>query len=454
MFFRNMSQRFLVFCLLLELGLAQTCDWDQSTDPNQGLAPDSLTAGARYLGQIREVPDRESCRTACCEETSCDLALVGLPADGGMQCMLVSCGPGGCKLQQSSQFQVFRRKGQREAEQEAPTAGKKLHVVPLLEAEEPRSNETNSDLCRLPQKTGPCRAAFPRFFYNVTSQSCISFIFGGCEPNGNNFESQEDCEATCSGVTGSVLLEEPISAPPPPAPKAPRMAPVESALLQKSEIPAEKFAELCEAEYQTGPCRAAFKRWFYNKEIGICQTFIYGGCSGNKNNYISEDSCKSTCIEVTVQPSSKKIPKNDKTPEEATDRCSLSPVAGMCRAAFPKFYYDSDSASCQNFIYGGCGGNANRFDSMEECMTACSGEGRYDGHGKTRSRWTAAFFLFVTLAAISALLLAMLVIMTVRRHRQSRRYSSISDKQELIPDELSSQDSISIPESPKPEPKA
>lgn len=58
-----------------------------------------------------------------------------------------------------------------------------------------------------------------------------------------------------------------------------------------------------------------------------------------------------------------------------SEPCGLSPEQGHCRAAFPKFYYDPSSASCQSFLYGGCGGNANNFDSVEECMNRCSGHG-------------------------------------------------------------------------------
>lgn len=59
-------------------------------------------------------------------------------------------------------------------------------------------------------KVGSCRAAFPKFYYDVTNQSCRSFTYGGCEANGNHFDSQEDCEAACSGVTGNTQTSDQI----------------------------------------------------------------------------------------------------------------------------------------------------------------------------------------------------------------------------------------------------
>lgn len=46
---------------------------------------------------------------------------------------------------------------------------------------------------------------------------------------------------------------------------------------------------------EPGLCRAAFPRWFYNYKTGNCETFTYGGCGGNDNNYNSKESCIATC---------------------------------------------------------------------------------------------------------------------------------------------------------------
>jgi hypothetical protein len=54
-----------------------------------------------------------------------------------------------------------------------------------------------TDRCSQPAETGHCRALFPRYFYNISSQSCEEFIYGGCEGNENNFESVQECSQHC-----------------------------------------------------------------------------------------------------------------------------------------------------------------------------------------------------------------------------------------------------------------
>ncbi|XP_058489074.1 kunitz-type protease inhibitor 2 [Solea solea] len=430
----------LLFCVLVRFGLAQECDWD--IHKSELLASDS----ARRLGDPIEVSNPEECQEQCCEKADCDAALVGYPADAPhLLCELLSCSgqdQDHCALTDSSQFQFYRK----------TAAGSE----PLLTKAEPKTNDTNNINCRLPSKVGSCRAAFPRFYYDVTNQTCRRFTYGGCGANANNFETQEECEVTCSGVTGSVLPDDSTPAPSLEyAYKNPRRAvpfnqgPVETEAPSQpkaTEMSAEEYAEKCGAEPEVGFCRAAFQRWYYNRKSGECKSFIYGGCKGNKNNYVTEKSCKDTCA-VSVLPSSKKSP-DDEVSTKYRDECMVSPDAGPCRASFLNFYYDHQTGSCQSFLYGGCRGNANRYLSPEECMDHCSDDGTF--YHQARKRWTAASFLFVTLAVISALLLVTLFLITMRRRRLSRRLST-SDKEELLPSEQSSVESLTLPPSPKPQ---
>ena len=54
--------------------------------------------------------------------------------------------------------------------------------------------------------------------------------------------------------------------------------------------------------------------------------------------------------------------------------CLLPSVTGPCRAAFELWYYDTTMSKCLPFTYGGCGGNANRFQTMDECSSFCNHE--------------------------------------------------------------------------------
>jgi hypothetical protein len=61
--------------------------------------------------------------------------------------------------------------------------------------------------CLLPKKPGPCKAYFPRYYYDSKKKSCQKFIYGGCQGNANNFKSLEECERKCNTEPeGKVLI--------------------------------------------------------------------------------------------------------------------------------------------------------------------------------------------------------------------------------------------------------
>nr|XP_045375296.1 WAP four-disulfide core domain protein 6A-like [Camelus bactrianus] len=53
------------------------------------------------------------------------------------------------------------------------------------------------DVCILPKEPGRCLAYLPRWWYDAQNKVCSQFIYGGCQGNSNNFQSQAVCQAIC-----------------------------------------------------------------------------------------------------------------------------------------------------------------------------------------------------------------------------------------------------------------
>ncbi|OWK53741.1 Collagen alpha-3(VI) chain [Lonchura striata] len=63
---------------------------------------------------------------------------------------------------------------------------------------------------------------------------------------------------------------------------------------------------------------------------------------------------------------------NNKCLKPLLDICRLQKDEGTCRSFVLKWYYDPETKSCARFWYGGCGGNENRFNTQKECEKLCA----------------------------------------------------------------------------------
>ncbi|XP_049516727.1 papilin-like isoform X4 [Dermacentor silvarum] len=169
-------------------------------------------------------------------------------------------------------------------------------------------------VCKLPLMEGSCHEKIPRYFFNVTSGFCDVFTYTGCDGNENNFASHEDCLAEC---------EDPCRLPMDPG--------------------------RCNNDTQ--------ERYYYNSQTGLCETFEYGGCEGNENNFAELESCKTRCEDVCSQPQD----------------------PGPCYAYLRRFYYDKIQDRCLPFIFGGCLGNGNNFYTSAQCNRHCRSHIAEDG---------------------------------------------------------------------------
>jgi len=242
--------------------------------------------------------------------------------------------------------------------------------------------------CYMQPDMGPCEAAFPRWYFDSNQQDCLPFTYGGCGGNVNNYETYEACISACDCydptlVDPSVVcldIYQPVCGC--------------NGITYGNACYATNFNGI--SSYTPGECSCDYNSWYAPPTCNTCiesaeiiqfndtqfiafwaddnqcadgistvyncdgSVFCYEGgfagftqCSeaGLIGNYTTFNTLWSQYIDCNI--------------------CALPADSGFCEAYIPRWYYNAVNGECQQFIWGGCGGNANNFTTFDICMDAC-----------------------------------------------------------------------------------
>uniref|UniRef100_A0A915IP11 BPTI/Kunitz inhibitor domain-containing protein n=1 Tax=Romanomermis culicivorax TaxID=13658 RepID=A0A915IP11_ROMCU len=56
----------------------------------------------------------------------------------------------------------------------------------------------HQSVCVQREHPGPCDGSLQRWYFDQNSKICKEFVFGGCQGNDNNFETEAECMRVCS----------------------------------------------------------------------------------------------------------------------------------------------------------------------------------------------------------------------------------------------------------------
>lgn len=98
-------------------------------------------------------------------------------------------------------------------------------------------------------------------------------------------------------------------------------------------------------------CRGYFRNFYFNTTTKRCEEIIAGGCHPSGwNGFTTIKECNRTCsVNICVQP--------------------VDP--GPCIANESRWAFNQKAGRCKRFVYGGCFGNENNFDSKRKCNQRC-----------------------------------------------------------------------------------
>ncbi|WKY07330.1 hypothetical protein Q1695_007068 [Nippostrongylus brasiliensis] len=145
-----------------------------------------------------------------------------------------------------------------------------------------------------------------RFFFDMHTKRCQPFYFKGCNGNGNNFATRDECAEKCTGVKGksataiqAVCKSGAYAAGATSLPKALTCSECPKGYECEDEKCCPKKEYLCNLQYDAGKFGdqgSHRPRYFYSKSFKNCMIFTFYGRDGNANNFETYNECRDMCM--------------------------------------------------------------------------------------------------------------------------------------------------------------
>uniref|UniRef100_A0A7I4Z105 Kunitz/Bovine pancreatic trypsin inhibitor domain protein n=1 Tax=Haemonchus contortus TaxID=6289 RepID=A0A7I4Z105_HAECO len=168
----------------------------------------------------------------------------------------------------------------------------------------------SEDQCAMRRDTGEGNELVARWYYDKNAKQCRRFLYKGLRGNMNNFVTKTQCVDACETV-----------------------APVDN----------------------TNPCRFGSPARHTNQSKVLCGPNDVTSCPANYYCHLGEDPLTTVCCESSG----------------VTDPCLLTLNVGQGKAMLKRYYYNTFSKHCVEFVYRGTKGNENNFLSKKQCQDTC-----------------------------------------------------------------------------------
>ncbi|XP_073327888.1 tissue factor pathway inhibitor [Pagrus major] len=145
-----------------------------------------------------------------------------------------------------------------------------------------------TEFCSLPSDEGQGIQFMFALYYDAQQDQCQPFIYKGEGGNANRFENERECIRNCSANAETIYPTD--------------------------------ASEACHYPKAEGSCGGKYLRYYYHSVHKKCKKFLWSGCIGNGNRFLSSEICNKTCDGI----------QDDPVGDEIEDDEPDTPIAIIC----------------------------------------------------------------------------------------------------------------------------